>query len=341
MSVLTTIVNRQFKEDRTLCPIQALRYYLDRTKDLRGSRSLLFISVKKGHTSDIRPTTFYSWLKQTILLGYKQADQQSLDLVQVKGHDIRAFAVSKLVTVPHNTFTNFYIKDLTWSDNNNNMYLGPVAAAQQVLDPSRQTSQPHKEERGGGGGGLCCSQVFRSLIPRSRFIQQRDFRNIRQFLTEDAAVSVANAFVSSQLDYCNSLSRSLSKFSLHRLQSIQNSAARIVINSSIYTWITLVLRKLHGSLFSFAQSSNWLPWCTCLFILVSLNILLQICPHTALLTILDIVLPISSMCPNFNLQFTSPLSSLASVLPLMLPLFGIHFLKTFVHHPLLPLLQRS
>ena len=53
------------------------------------------------------------------------------------------------------------------------------------------------------------------------------------------------------------------------------------------------------------------------------------------------VSPISLMYQNFNLQFTSPLSSLISVLPLMLPLFGIHFLKTFVHHPLLPLLERS
>ena len=149
---LTTIVDRQFKEDRTLCPVRALRYYLDRTKDLRGSRSLLFISFKKGHTSDIRPATLSSWLKQTILLCYKQADQQALDLVQVKAHDIRAFAASKAfyggVSVDqimqachwkaHNTFTNFYLKDLTWSDNDNNMYLGPVVAAQQVLDPSPQ-----------------------------------------------------------------------------------------------------------------------------------------------------------------------------------------------------------
>ena len=132
---LTTIVDRQFKEDRTLCPVRALRYYLDRTKDLRGSWSLLFISFKKGHTSDIRPATLSSWLKQTILLCYKQADQQALDLVQVKVHDIRAFAASKAfyggVAVDqimqachwkaHNTFTNFYLKDLTWSDNDNNM----------------------------------------------------------------------------------------------------------------------------------------------------------------------------------------------------------------------------
>ena len=109
--------------------MRALRYYLDRTKDLRGSRSLLFISFKKGHTSDIRPATLSSWLKQTILLCYKQADQQALDLVQVKAHDIRAFTASKAfyggVSVDqimqachwkaHNTFTNFYLKDLTWS----------------------------------------------------------------------------------------------------------------------------------------------------------------------------------------------------------------------------------
>ena len=85
---LTTIVDRQFKEDRTLFLVRALRYYLDRTKDFS-------ISFKKGHTSDIRPATLSSWLKQTILLCYKQADQQASDLVQVKAHDIRGFAASK------------------------------------------------------------------------------------------------------------------------------------------------------------------------------------------------------------------------------------------------------
>ena len=30
------------------------------------------------------------------------------------------------------------------------MYLGPVVAAQQVLDPSPQTAHPRKENRGGG-----------------------------------------------------------------------------------------------------------------------------------------------------------------------------------------------
>ena len=82
-------------------------------------------------------------------------------------------------------------------------------------------------------------------VCKSYVIQLRDFRNIRQFLTHDAAVLVVSAFVSGRLDYCNSLFRSLSKFNLQRLQSIQNSAARIVTNSSNFTRITPVLRKLY------------------------------------------------------------------------------------------------
>ena len=165
---LATIVDRQFKQDRSLCPVRALRYYLDRTKDLRGDRSLLFISFKKGHSTDIKPATLSSWLKQTILLCYKQADQQALDLVQVKAHDIRAFAASKAfyggVSVDqimrachwkaHNTFTNFYLKDLTWADNDNNLYLGLVVAAQQVLDLSPPRDHLREKKKGEGAQPL-------------------------------------------------------------------------------------------------------------------------------------------------------------------------------------------
>ena len=64
----------------------------------------------------------------------------------------------------HNTFTNFYLKDLTWSDNDNNLYLGPVVAAQQVPDPSPQSSHPRKEKK---GGHIRYNQIFRSLISNS------------------------------------------------------------------------------------------------------------------------------------------------------------------------------
>ena len=58
----------------------------------------------------------------------------------------------------HNTFTNFYLKDLTWTDNN--MYLGPVVASLQVLHPSPQTSHPETEKKEEVGGAIRCSHVF-------------------------------------------------------------------------------------------------------------------------------------------------------------------------------------
>ena len=81
-------------------------------------------------------------------------------------------------------------------------------------------------------------------VCKSCFVKLHDFRHVRRFLTY-VSVLVANALVSSRLDYCNSLFRGLSKFNLHKLQCIQNSAARIVSNTSQYTSITPVLKKLH------------------------------------------------------------------------------------------------
>ena len=62
---------------------------------------------------------------------------------------------------------SFYLKYLTWSDNNN-MYLGPVVAAQQVLDPSPQHPHPREEKKwgGGGGGGTPAATLSSGVFPR-------------------------------------------------------------------------------------------------------------------------------------------------------------------------------
>ena len=56
---------------------------------------------------------------------------------------------------------------------------------------------------------------------------------------------IANALVSSRLDYCNSLFRSLSSRNATRLQYVQNALARFVTGASKYTHITSNLRTLH------------------------------------------------------------------------------------------------
>ena len=67
----------------------------------------------------------------------------------------------------HNTFTNFYLKDLTWSDNN--IYLEPVVVAQQVLDPSLQHAHLQEEKKGGGGGAHPLQPSLQESIPGSRY----------------------------------------------------------------------------------------------------------------------------------------------------------------------------
>ena len=56
---------------------------------------------------------------------------------------------------------------------------------------------------------------------------------------------IANALVSSRLDYCNTLFRSLSSHNATRLQYFQNALARFVTSASKYTHITSSLRTLH------------------------------------------------------------------------------------------------
>ena len=84
-----------------------------------------------------------------------------------------------------------------------------------------------------------------SSICKSCFVHLRDFKRIRRYLPQKVAIKLAYALVSSRLDYCNSLFRSLSCKEVHRLQCIQNSLARIVTHTSKYSHITPVLYSLH------------------------------------------------------------------------------------------------
>ena len=77
---LAPTLDSSLKEDRSLCPVRALRYYLDKTKDLRDKKELVFVSFKKNFNKDISPSTISSWIKQTVLLCYQLSDQESLTL---------------------------------------------------------------------------------------------------------------------------------------------------------------------------------------------------------------------------------------------------------------------
>ena len=62
----------------------------------------------------------------------------------------------------------------------------------------------------------------------SGYHQLRQLRPVARSLSTDAAKTLVHAFVSSRLDYCNALLHGMSEELLHRIQSVQNAAARHV-----------------------------------------------------------------------------------------------------------------
>ena len=84
-----------------------------------------------------------------------------------------------------------------------------------------------------------------SQVIKSTRVQARDLYRIRPLLDLNTSVLLANALVSSRLDYCNSLFLSLTDFELRRLQLVQNSLCRVVTRSSKFSHITPQLKKLH------------------------------------------------------------------------------------------------
>ena len=127
---LAPTLDRSLKSDKSLCPVRALRYYLDRTSELRQNKELVFVSFKKGFNKEISPATISSWIKQAVILCYELSDQESHTLHQVKALDVWAFAASEAFQSgvsldqilsachwkSHNTFTQFYLKDVAWAD---------------------------------------------------------------------------------------------------------------------------------------------------------------------------------------------------------------------------------
>ena len=92
---LAPTLDKSLKSDRSLCPVRALCYYLDRTSDFRQNKELVFVSFKKGFDKDISPATISSWIKQTVIQCYELSDQEAHTLHQVKACDVRVFAASK------------------------------------------------------------------------------------------------------------------------------------------------------------------------------------------------------------------------------------------------------
>ena len=68
---------------------------------------------------------------------------------------------------------------------------------------------------------------------------------IRNLLDKSTTEKLVHAFITSQLDYCNSLLFGITKNQLARLQCLQNAAARLISRKRKFDHITPVLKDLH------------------------------------------------------------------------------------------------
>ena len=70
-------------------------------------------------------------------------------------------------------------------------------------------------------------------------------RRISKYLSEECRQSLVHAYVTSRLDYCNSILYGLPKYQLSKLQRIQNMAARLITDTMKFDHIKPVLYNLH------------------------------------------------------------------------------------------------
>ena len=83
-------------------------------------------------------------------------------------------------------------------------------------------------------------------ICRSSFYQLRQIRTVRTSLTRAACESLVHAFVSSRLDYCNSMLFGVNESLLDKLESVLRAAARLVQQKRKFDSISTDIRdKLH------------------------------------------------------------------------------------------------
>ncbi|XP_060773433.1 uncharacterized protein LOC132883614 isoform X2 [Neoarius graeffei] len=78
-------------------------------------------------------------------------------------------------------------------------------------------------------------------VTKTSFFHLRNIARLRPTLSTPAAETLIHAFITSRLDYCNSLPSTV----LQKLQYVQNSAAQLLTRSPSREHITPVLRQLH------------------------------------------------------------------------------------------------
>jgi integrase len=139
--------------DYLLCPVRALRYYLDRTAIdyIEQGRKKLFLPVNLSNHNELTANGLSKMFVLAVKSCYDYIDSSLVDQFTINIHQARLLAHSlakagyvSLESIMqnghwknHTTFSSFYLKSLAVFSQNLHS-LGPVVAAGSVVQPSQQ-----------------------------------------------------------------------------------------------------------------------------------------------------------------------------------------------------------
>ena len=82
-------------------------------------------------------------------------------------------------------------------------------------------------------------------ICNSAFYYLYNIRHIRKYLSRESTEKLVHAFISSRLDYCNSLLYGIPDYQISKLQRVMNASARLIYRAYKFCHITPLLAELH------------------------------------------------------------------------------------------------
>lgn len=143
ISSLDELAGPEGKDDKLLCPVRSLRYYLQRSSEYRSEeQQKLFISYRRGMAKDIRPMTISAYIREAIVLAYASDPGRAVPS-QIKAHSVRHVATSlqalKCFSLDDllkagawstpNVFISFYLQEFSVDSLTNLSHLGGFVAA--------------------------------------------------------------------------------------------------------------------------------------------------------------------------------------------------------------------
>ena len=141
---LSNFCSKSDNFNRMLCPVRAVKIYLNKTKSLRKHRKRLFIPTQGDQ--DLAKSTLSRWVKYAIKHAYDSISKNPNRLFKPRAHELRALSASwaymnyipleeilkSAVWSSSSLFASHYLRDFR-EQTENLRAMGPIIAAQKVV----------------------------------------------------------------------------------------------------------------------------------------------------------------------------------------------------------------